>query len=120
MAIHAREQYALVEQQGHSHLRAHLLEIVGTFLPCPITLNPDLDTSKNHFLSSPKVDAKLHNITILNWIQPRLGIGLAKPNMVQEGARRTTHILDLPAAVAEAELAMLSADHLGLEANRGI
>ena len=46
----------------------NILEFVGSLLPGPITLDPHANTAENHFLTSPKIDAQLYDMGILDGI----------------------------------------------------
>lgn len=98
----------------------NILEIVRALVFWTIALKPDLDASENHLLSTPEIDAQLNNVSVLHRVKPGLHVWLAEPDVVQESARRTCHVLDLPCTVNIAELAMFPAYHLRLEANRSI
>jgi hypothetical protein len=43
-----------------------LLEIVQSFLPTSITLDPYFDTSKYHLLPTPEIDTKLDYIAVID------------------------------------------------------
>ena len=49
-----------------SSIWCNILELIEALLPTPITLDPYLDTSKYHFLSTSKVNPQLHHISIVN------------------------------------------------------
>jgi len=76
-----------------------ILEIVQTLLPATIAFYANFHTTKDHFLTTTKIDAQLNDISILDLERFRLNIRLAKPDMVQEGSRRALYILDIPLRV---------------------
>ena len=45
-----------------------ILELVRLTLPGSITLNPDANTTEDHFLSAAKIDAQLYNVPILDGV----------------------------------------------------
>lgn len=45
-----------------------VLELVGLTLPGSVTLNPNANTTEDHFLSAAKIDAELYNVPILNGV----------------------------------------------------
>lgn len=96
------------------------LEFVGLSLPGSITLDPDANTTENHFLSTSEINAQLHNVPILDGVQLGGHVRLTEPHVVEKGPRRTSHILDIPLTVQEDEFAVFAAHHLGLEADRGV
>ena len=64
-----------------------LLEVIWPLLPGSVALNPNFDTSKYHLLSATKINAQLHNISILDRKELRFHIRLAQSDVVKEGAR---------------------------------
>lgn len=58
------------------------LEIVWSLLPGPVALNPNLDTSEYHLLSTTKVNAQLHDVSVLDGKELRLRIWLAQSDVV--------------------------------------
>ena len=46
------------------------LEAGWAVLPPFVQLNPNLYTSKNHFLASLKVNTQLYNIAVIDWERP--------------------------------------------------
>ena len=97
-----------------------VLEFVRLSLPGSITLDPDANTTENHFLSAPKINAQLHNVPILNGVKLGGHVWLTEPHVVEKGPGRTSHILDIPLTVQENEFAVFAAHHLGLETDRGV
>jgi len=97
-----------------------LLEGIWLHLPCSVALDPDLDTTKYHLFSAAEINAQLNNVTILDREQPRLGIGLAESDMIQERAGRAGDVLDLPLPVHEAKFTVFATDDFGFEADGGV
>lgn len=95
----------------------HSLERVGLVLPPAVQLQPHLDTAENHFLASLKVDAKLHDVAIVNGKRLALLRGWAQPDVVEERAGRALDVLDVPLAVLVPKLAVAAAHHLALKAH---
>jgi hypothetical protein len=57
----------LVNMLSRSRRVCHvLLEIIQSFLPTSITLDPYFDASKNHLLSTPEIDTKLYYIAVVD------------------------------------------------------
>lgn len=107
-------------ETGRKGRGENLLEFVGLTLPRPVTLDPDANAAKDHFLSAPEINAQLDNIPIFDRVELGRHVGLAESHVVQEGPRRTAHVLDVPLAVHENQLTVLAADDFGFEADRGI
>lgn len=95
-----------------------LLECIQPLLPTSITLDSNLDTSKNHLLSATEINSELNDVTVLYPERLRLDVRLAQPYVVEERARRALDILDVPIAVLAPQLAVFSADYLAFESNR--
>lgn len=47
-----------------------LVEVIGLLLPGSVTFYANLDASKYHLLTTTKVDSQLHDISILDWVEP--------------------------------------------------
>lgn len=102
--------------KGLGNLR--ILEIVERFLPPSITLYSYLDTSEYHLFPSSEINPQLHNITIIDRPWPRFDTGLAESDVVEKGARRALHVLDVPLPIGAPEFAVPSTNHFGLEPHR--
>lgn len=94
------------------------IKLIQPCLPPPINLHPNLHTPKNHLLTPLKINAKLHNISILHRVRSGLRVRRTEPNMVKEGTRRRLYILDKPLSVGNPELAVPARNDFGLESYR--
>lgn len=95
------------------------IEGIKALLPPAIALDPDLDTSEDHLLAAAEVDAQLDDVAVFYSERLGLDVGLAQPDVVEEGAGGALDVLDVPAAVFAPQLAVLATDDLALEANGG-
>lgn len=89
-------------------------------LPAAVALDADLDTAENHLFATSEINAQLNDITILYSERLGFNIGLTETDVVQKSTRRAFYILDVPASVLAPQLAMLPANHFGLEADGGV
>ena len=86
------------------------VEVVGLFLPRSVALNPYFYASEDHLFTSSKVNPKLNDISILDWVQSRLLIWLTQPDVIKKGAAAAGYISDVPLAICETEFAVFSTD----------
>lgn len=96
----------------------YALELVKLVLPAAVQFQPHLDAAKYHLLASFKVDAQLHDISIVNWERFGLLARRAKADVVEKSTAAALHILDVPFAFLVPELAVSPADDLGFESDR--
>lgn len=94
------------------------LKSVELVLPTTVQLQPHLDATEDHLLSSFKVYSELHDISIVDRERLALRAGRAQPYVVQESPTRALDILNVPLALLVPELAMSPTHNLGLEADR--
>lgn len=97
---------------------ANLLEGVELGLPPTVQFKPHLNASEDHLLPAFEVDTKLDNVSIVHRISFTFLAGRTEANVVQKRARAAFHILDVPFSVLMPELAVPTADNLGLEPDR--
>ena len=62
LAIGHHGELGVTREEGWKHP----LEIVRPLLPGPVAFNPNFHTSEYHLLSSTKVNAQLHNVSVLD------------------------------------------------------
>ena len=96
----------------------NLLELIQALLPTSVTLDTDLNTTKDDLFSTLKVDTQLDNITVVEGVCTALHAWTAQANMVQKGAGTTLNVFDKPLTIVAPEFAMPATDNLALEANR--
>lgn len=95
------------------------VEVIQALLPAAIAFDTDLDAAEDHLLAAAKIDAQLDDVAVLDTEGLGLDVGLAEANVVEERARGALDVSNVPAAVLVPQFAVLAADHLGFEADRG-
>lgn len=98
-------------------VRSHIKSI-KLILPSTVKLEAHLDASKDHFLSSLKVNSKLHDIAIVDWKRFTLLRRWAQTNMIQKCAGRALDILDIPFSILIPKFAVSATDNLALKPDR--
>jgi hypothetical protein len=96
-----------------------LLKSIKLILPATVQLEAHLDASKDHFLSTLKVNSELHDIAIVDWERFAFLRRWAQANMIQKCAGRTLDVLDVPFSILVPELAVSATDDLTLETDGG-
>lgn len=98
-------------------LRFNVLELVQLVLPAPVELESHLDATEDHLLAPFKVDAQLHDVSVIDREWLRLLTGRAQSNVIQKGAAAALDVFNVPFAIFVPKLAMSAAHHLGFESD---
>jgi hypothetical protein len=95
--------------------RVYVLEGIRACLPFPPDLDSDFDGLVDVLCSTLIVDAELEDVAVFDRMGSGFGIGLAQPDVVQEGAGAALGVLDIETGGFDPYFCMGAGDDLGLE-----
>lgn len=94
------------------------VECVELVLPAPVELQSHLDAAENHLLSTLEVDTQLNDVAIIERKSFTLLGRWTQSNVVEESARGTLDILDIPDPILVPEFTVATTDDLALKSHR--
>lgn len=108
-----------VSARNRLHMAENILESVELVLPATVELQPHFHAAKYHFLTALEVDTQLHDVAIVNGERLRFRAGRAEADVVEESARGTFDVFDVPFPILGPKFAVSSTDNLALKAHGG-